>query len=315
MLRIQKDLKTPRRAGRVARLLSSALTVAFTATAADAQTFGTAAWTRDDFNARCAFTASTIDPTCVTDADGLTSFTTSQYGGTFGFTAKAQATVGGPLKAQATVTVQDVPLNTAAAGQPRNGTDRYQAQARAEYFDQVIIAGPQQVSSLRIFFSIDGFAGQSSLDPRSASFGDFRVARFGSAPINGTAPNTAPLASRGVAAPTDGSLFESFLDIPVVGGTNYLLFSVNAVARVGAPLGTAAGDTWSGTAFADYFNTVTLLGTSLVDVSGNVVSGASATFAGAPTLNVVPEPASFALLVAGFVALGMVSGRRRATTR
>lgn len=292
---------------RISALAAFGLQVA----SAGAQTSGTVVYARDDFDARCYFTAVTGDPDCITDANGFTTLSTALNGGTYSYTARAQATVGGPLKAQVSTSVSNVVSNV-LAGQNPNVTVRYQAQARAEYFDQVTITGTTVPASLRFFVTIDGFAGQTNLDGRRASFGEFRAGRYASAPVNGTAFGVPTLLFGPTrTAPTDGTPLQTFVDIPVTQGVNYLLFSLVAGALVGAPGGTMAGQSWSGTAFANYFNTANITGARIVDAQGESIQGAYANFAGATNLNVVPEPSSIALLTAGLMALGVAAARRR----
>lgn len=293
---------------RISALAACGLQVA----SAGAQTSGTVVYVRDDFDMRCYFTPATGDPDCMTNANGFTTMSSALNGGTYSFTARAEATVGGPLKAQVSTNVSNVVSNV-LAGQNPNVTVRYQAQARAEYFDQVTITGTTVPASLRFFVTIDGFAGQTNLDvSRRASFGEFRAGRYESAPVNGTAFGVPTLLfgpSR--TAPIDGTPLQTFVDIPVTQGVNYLLFSLVAGANVGAPSGTLAGQSWSGTAFANYFNTANITGARIVNARGETIEGAYANFAGATNLNVVPEPSSIALLSAGLMALGVAAARRR----
>ena len=285
--------------------MSTLVASLFVANGAQAQTSGAVVYARDDFDVRCYFTTATADPDCVTDANGVTSLSSSRNGGTYSFTARAEASVGGAFRAQATATVSNVTLGTLP------GSGRYQAQARAEVFDQVILSGTTTPAFLRFFVTIDGFAGQSSRDPRAPSSGQFRLTRYASAPINGSAfdvPSVVFGATR--VAPTDGTPLETFIDIPLSQGMNYLLFGLVAAAQVGAPEGTLIGDSWSGNAWSDYFNTATITGTRIVNAQGNVIEGAYANFSGASNLNVVPEPRTYALMAVGLFGVMVVRRRR-----
>jgi hypothetical protein len=309
---------SPRMNRFVTRCTIAVLALAVCTTAGRAQTSGTVAYVRDDFDVRCYFTAATADPDCVTDANGFTASTSTRFGGSVSYTARAEATIGGPLKAQVTATVSDVPLDPrtvqeiSASTDPRYGIRGYVVLARAEYYDQVFISGLTAPASIRFFMNIDGTAGQTNLDPRRASGGEFRAGRYVSAPVNGTAfgvPTVLFAPTR--FAPTDGTPLVTFFDIPVVAGMNYLLFSLAAAAYVGPAAGTIPGQPWSGTAFADYFSTANITGTAIVNAQGETISNVNASFAGAQNLNVVPEPSTYALMAFGLAALGVAARRRR----
>jgi len=284
------------------------LTFGLLTSVSQAQTSGTVVYARDDFNSRCYFTTATGDPDCILDANGFTTISRQANGGTYTFTARGEATVGGALRAQVSSSVSGVVVGAS------NASNRYQAQARAEYFDQVILTGTSVPAFLRFFVTIDGFAGQSSLHPLGGSRGEFRIGRYVSAPINGTAFALPTLiAGPTLTPPTDGTPLSTFIDLPVVQGVNYLLFGLTTGALVGAPTGTPSGGTWSGTAYADYFNTANITGTSVVNADGQVIEGAYASFEGGANLNVVPEPATWALLLPSLLVMGVAY--RRASRR
>lgn len=112
--------------------------------------------------------------------------------------------------------------------------------------------------------------------------------------------------------PLGSEFTQSFL-VPSSGAFE-MLFNLTAVARLDPPAGLAPSDRWSGSAVADFTNTLSITGARYFDDLGrDITSQVELRFgSGFVPPRIVPEPSAVLLLLAGVMGLGI---RQRARHR
>jgi hypothetical protein len=240
-------------------------------------------------------------PACAVDAFGTAMIQRSGVTATF----RQRSAVRGSLGAASTLSV---------SGATRAS---YQAATRSGYYDQYTVSSG---AVLRFNIAVDGIGTLTGTDQSGAFsslpyYGSFSVANYGTQDI----PSTYAPSGPGVGVLSASNVFRAaanvgtqtgFVDVPLVGTVNNLLFTFVAVAALGRPLTVAEGAPWSASATADFLHTLEITGVSVLDAEGRDIT-ANVQLSSASGTVVTPEPGTWALLATGLLVVGGIAARRK----
>jgi hypothetical protein len=255
---------------------------------------------------RCAGSPSSLFDVafaCPRDSRGVMTLTNGGVIGTY----RSAASVGGPLRAASTITVAS-----------QTG-DRYLAGASASYYDRFTVTGGG-AAFLRFEVELDGVGSVTGTDRSGINllphYATFNVLNFGLqdvvATLTAESINTADVTINQFVSNANAGTRAGFVDVPLIGSVNNLMFSLSAVSSVARPSTVAAGAAWSATASSDFMNTLRITGVSALDAQRRDLTGTVTIASASGTVAVVtPEPRAWALFGTGLVGLLSLSARRR----